>query len=64
FKRQILNSLEIWSFEMMVLLSGLLRNPQLETLVLCIRFTLLSDIQMFITKDEVAVLSVVLGDIV
>ncbi|KAF5954826.1 hypothetical protein HYC85_007682 [Camellia sinensis] len=30
------NSLEIWSFEMMVLLSGLLPNPKLETSVLSI----------------------------
>ncbi|CAK7344570.1 unnamed protein product [Dovyalis caffra] len=32
----IMLSLEIWSFEMMVLLSGLLPNPQLETSVLSI----------------------------
>ncbi|KAG2699300.1 hypothetical protein I3760_07G187000 [Carya illinoinensis] len=31
---------EIWSFEMMVLLSGLLPNPKLETSVLAIRFVL------------------------
>lgn len=31
-----LNSLENWSFEMMVLLSGLLPNPALETSVLSI----------------------------
>ncbi|KAK1356803.1 MATE efflux family protein 9 [Heracleum sosnowskyi] len=35
----ILVCLELWSFEMMVLLSGLLPNPQLETSVLSIRFT-------------------------
>ncbi|XP_057749356.1 protein DETOXIFICATION 16-like isoform X2 [Arachis stenosperma] len=33
---QCLNSLESWSFEMMVLLSGLLPNPKLETSVLSI----------------------------
>ncbi|KAL4654578.1 hypothetical protein ACB092_01G389600 [Castanea dentata] len=32
----IMNSLEIWSFEMMVLLSGLLPNPKLETSVMSI----------------------------
>ena len=30
-------SLEMWSFELIVLLSGLLPNPQLETSVLSIR---------------------------
>lgn len=35
-----LNSLEMWSFEMMVLLSGLLPNPKLETSVLSIRSVL------------------------
>ncbi|XP_075666216.1 protein DETOXIFICATION 16-like [Castanea sativa] len=34
----IMNSLEIWSFEMMVLLSGLLPNPKLETSVMSISF--------------------------
>ncbi|KAL0013356.1 hypothetical protein SO802_000425 [Lithocarpus litseifolius] len=34
----IMNTLEIWSFEMMVLLSGLLPNPKLETSVMTIRF--------------------------
>ena len=33
----LMNSLETWSFEMMVLLSGLLPNPTLETSVLSIR---------------------------
>nr|POF10616.1 protein detoxification 16 [Quercus suber] len=32
----IMNTLEIWSFEMMVLLSGLLPNPKLETSVMSI----------------------------
>jgi hypothetical protein len=32
-----LNSLEMWSFELMVLISGLLPNPELETSVLSIR---------------------------
>jgi hypothetical protein len=35
-----LNSLEMWSFELMVLLSGLLPNPELETSVLSIRLVL------------------------
>lgn len=34
-------SLEYWSFEMVVLLSGLLPNPKLETSVLSIRFSLI-----------------------
>ncbi|XP_050263142.1 protein DETOXIFICATION 16-like [Quercus robur] len=34
----IMNTLEIWSFEMMVLLSGLLPNPKLETSVMSISF--------------------------
>ena len=38
------SSLEIWSFEMMVLLSGLLPNPKLETSVLSIRFGFYSKI--------------------
>lgn len=33
-------SLEYWSFEMVVLLSGLLPNPQLETSVLSVRYVL------------------------
>ncbi|KAE8652469.1 hypothetical protein Csa_014070 [Cucumis sativus] len=33
---KIFNSLELWSFEMVVLLSGLLPNPKLETSVLSI----------------------------
>uniref|UniRef100_A0A3Q7FW00 Uncharacterized protein n=1 Tax=Solanum lycopersicum TaxID=4081 RepID=A0A3Q7FW00_SOLLC len=36
----IINSLEMWSFELMVLLPGLLPNPQLETSVLSIWFEL------------------------
>lgn len=36
----IINSLEMWSFELMVLLSGLLPNPQLETAVLSVWFEL------------------------
>ena len=36
----ILNSLEMWSFEMMVLLSGLLPDPKLQTSVLSIRLVL------------------------
>ncbi|KVI11786.1 hypothetical protein Ccrd_009800 [Cynara cardunculus var. scolymus] len=39
-------SLEIWSFEMMVLLSGLLPNPQLETSVLSISLNTCSMIYM------------------
>jgi len=35
-----LNSLEMWSFELMVLLSGLYPNPELETSVLSIRLVL------------------------
>jgi MATE family multidrug resistance protein len=34
------HSLEMWSFESMVLMSGLLPNPELETSVLSIRFVL------------------------
>lgn len=34
--KKIFNSLELWSFEMVVLLSGLLPNPKLETSVLSI----------------------------
>jgi len=36
----ILISLEMWSFEMMVLLSGLLPDPTLQTSVLSIRLVL------------------------
>ncbi|CAN1228933.1 Protein DETOXIFICATION 15 [Linum grandiflorum] len=36
----MLSSLEIWSFESMVLLAGLLPNPKLETSVLSIRFVI------------------------
>ncbi|BBN67957.1 MATE efflux family protein [Prunus dulcis] len=35
----VMISLEMWCFEMMVLLSGLLPNPKLETSVLSIRFS-------------------------
>ncbi|XAR51196.1 hypothetical protein NMG60_11005753 [Bertholletia excelsa] len=37
----IMTCLELWSFEMMVLLSGLLRNPKVETSVLSIRLSYL-----------------------
>ncbi|TYK28475.1 protein DETOXIFICATION 16-like isoform X1 [Cucumis melo var. makuwa] len=41
--------LELWSFEMVVLLSGLLPNPKLETSVLSIRMhTLVTEISMFL----------------
>lgn len=42
----IMLSLEIWSFEMMVLLSGLLPNPKLETSVLAISLNTCSTIYM------------------
>lgn len=42
----IMLSLEIWSFEMMVLLSGLLPNPKLETSVLSISLNTCSMIYM------------------
>ncbi|XVF70076.1 hypothetical protein PTKIN_Ptkin11bG0132500 [Pterospermum kingtungense] len=42
----IMLSLEIWSFEMMVLLSGLLPNPKLETSVLAISLNTCSTIFM------------------
>ena len=41
------NSLEIWSFEMMVLLSGLLPNPKLETPVLSIRLVPKNSIEIW-----------------
>ena len=34
------NNLEMWSFEMIVLLSGLLPNPELETSVISVRLVL------------------------
>ena len=54
----ILNSLEMWSFEMMVLLSGLLPNPALETSVLSIRllqlqFKILEFFHIFFLVHEV-----------
>ncbi|MBA0633246.1 hypothetical protein Godav_001869, partial [Gossypium davidsonii] len=55
----IMLSLEIWSFEMMVLLSGLLPNPKLETPVLAISLNTSSTIFMIplglsaaVSKDE------------
>ncbi|GMN52146.1 hypothetical protein TIFTF001_021285 [Ficus carica] len=42
----VMLSLEIWSFEMMVLLSGLLPNPQLETSVLSISLNTCSMVYM------------------
>ncbi|KAL4347494.1 hypothetical protein GQ457_17G025930 [Hibiscus cannabinus] len=42
----IMLGLEIWSFEMMVLLSGLLPNPELETSVLAISLNTCSTIYM------------------
>ncbi|XP_021277042.1 protein DETOXIFICATION 16-like [Herrania umbratica] len=42
----IMLSLEVWSFEMMVLLSGLLPNPKLETSVLAISLNTCSTIYM------------------
>ncbi|KAE8678819.1 MATE efflux family protein 9-like [Hibiscus syriacus] len=42
----VMLSLEVWSFEMMVLLSGLLPNPKLETSVLAISLNTCSTIYM------------------
>ncbi|XP_022756538.1 protein DETOXIFICATION 16-like [Durio zibethinus] len=42
----IMHSLEVWSFEMMVLLSGLLPNPKLETSVLAISLNTCATIYM------------------
>ncbi|WCJ42398.1 MATE efflux family protein [Euphorbia peplus] len=42
----IMLSLEIWSFELMVLLSGLLPNPQLETSVLSISLNICAIVYM------------------
>ncbi|GJR65317.1 DETOXIFICATION 16-like protein [Tanacetum coccineum] len=46
FPSAVMVCLEIWSFEMMVLLSGLLPNPQLETSVLSISLNTCSMIYM------------------
>lgn len=46
-----MNSLEMWSFEMMVLLSGLLPNPKLETSVLSIWLVLLYPVLLLDTLD-------------
>ncbi|KAG5522548.1 hypothetical protein RHGRI_034642 [Rhododendron griersonianum] len=45
-KKKTCHNLEIWSFEMMVLLSGLLPNPQLETSVLSICLNTASTVWM------------------
>lgn len=45
-------SLEYWSFEMVVLLSGLLPNPKLETSVLSIRSAIFVLGKYLLTEEE------------